>query len=221
MGRLKNGLSGPVSGKIGGTVYYVRLGQQVSRAVPHASNKPKTKKQLIAQAVFATVNEFITTVNPVTNVGFKPKSKKTPGRTANNEAMSANLKTVVEGVYPDFSINYSKIIVSEGRLPLPENITVVFENGTLQFTWQNQTWLESLCLLDQAMLLAYFPETNRAAYAASSNRRADQQDSLHLHLNPRNFLPETYVEVYIAFVSDDRENVSDSLYLGRIEVQAI
>ena len=219
MGRMKNGLHGAVSGKIGGTVYYVRLGQQVSRALPHAINKPKTKNQLIAQARFAVVNEFITTVNHFTNVGFKPKSRKTPGRTANNEAMSANLKRVVTGEYPDFSIDYAKIVLSEGKLPLPEEVNVVFENGSLKYTWQNQPWIVYPDTQDQCMLLAYFPESDRAAYTVSSNRRSEQQDSLHLHLNPQNMPPETYTEVYIAFVSDDRENVSDSLYLGRIELQ--
>ncbi len=213
---MKNGVYGPITGKLCGTVSYTRLGVPVIRSASRPRSKPSTQKQLAVQKAFNLVNEFVTAVNSFTNVGFKPKSRKTPGRTPNNEAMSANLKAIITGEYPDLSIDYAKVRLSDGQLPLGENITVSMDSGILYYTWQNQPTIAYPRLTDQAMLLAYFPETKRVAMMPGSARRANGQDSLNLYLEMGN--RETYLEAYIAFISNDREEVSDSRYLGRIEL---
>jgi hypothetical protein len=62
------------------------------------------------------------------------------------------------------------------------------------------------------MMMAYFPEEESAFYQTSGARRIAGQDLLPL---PASVLDKR-MELYIAFVADDRLSVSDSVYLGRI-----
>src|SRR5215217_2753204 len=182
MARIKNGPYGPIVGRIGNTVGYIRLGQPVLRMTAHKSNKPRTIKQLGAQEIFSVVNSFIKVVNRFTNAGFKVKSKKFVGKTAQNMAMSANLNQGVEGEYPDYRLNYPKIFLSEGKLPLPASIAAGLDGGDLKFTWINEAPMENDMPMDQAMLLAYFPETGRASFTISGARRSREEDTLDLFI---------------------------------------
>lgn len=218
---MKHGPYGPIEGKIGNTVAYIRLGQPILRMIGHPTNKPSTPKQLAARARFALVSEFINTLNLVTNVGFKMKALQTIGKTAQNMAMSANLNYVVDGEYPNYSLNYSAVKLSEGTLTLPENIHVEREGDRLKFSWDTDKNWDYLISSARVMMVAYLPDTKKISYTTSGNTMSSGGDELRVFpsLNP---LPggkkDSAIEVYIAFASIDRENTSDSAYLGRIEL---
>lgn len=72
---------------------------------------------------------------------------------------------------------------------------------------------------DQVMMLAYMPENKEAEYLDSGARRITGQDFLLIGRNYGSVnLPElyTYAEVYIVFVANDRDSITDSYYCGRI-----
>ena len=213
---MKNGPYGPIVGKIGNTVGYIRLGQPVIRMVKHATNKPPTEAQLAARARFKLVSGFISLVNVFTNVGFKPKAKTTIGKTAQNMAVSANLNTAVTGNYPDYALDYSKVVLSEGKLPFPKDCSVQFTGTALKFTWDSSKILGFPRSLDQVMMLAYFPETKKVRMLPGGAGRNAGEDVLDLEFETVRPRTETYLEAYMGFISNDREEVSDSLYMGRI-----
>ncbi|MNE91713.1 hypothetical protein D3C80_1893580 [compost metagenome] len=71
------------------------------------------------------------------------------------------------------------------------------------------------------MLLAYLPANNTAEYLLSGARRNEGSEELKVSLVPKtnnNANKDEYIETYIAFISDDRKRISDSVYVGRVSI---
>ena len=71
------------------------------------------------------------------------------------------------------------------------------------------------------MLLAYKPANDEADYLVSGARRNEGTEELKVTLRTKtesNSLKDEFIETYIAFVSDDRNSISDSVYVGRLSV---
>jgi hypothetical protein len=60
------------------------------------------------------------------------------------------------------------------------------------------------------MLLAYFPEQEKAIYLLAAAKRSQCADTLTV---PADLLG-AYMEVYISFVAQDRKSIANSSYLG-------
>jgi len=213
MARMKHGPYGPIVGKLGGSVGYIRLGQPLVRALKHQTHKPPTEKQLAARARIALVSGYISSVNIFTNISFKPKSRQTIGKTAQNMAISANMASAISGAYPDYVLDGTKLVLSEGKLDLPAHCAVELSDKSLRFNWSGGSDRGFPYAVDQVMMLAYFPESGRSTFVPGGATRSAGEDLLPLGGVD---IEETYAETYIAFVSNDRENVSNSLYLGTV-----
>lgn len=223
MARLKFGPWGGIIGKLGNHVGYIRKGIAVLRMNSHPSTKKRSVGQKATTQRFQLIIKLIATMNNFTNMGFGPAAKKV-SPTAQNLAVSYNTKNAIIGEYPDQEIDYSKLKLAEGDLPLPDAIEVTVEDlgdeVKLHFTWETGTDLAYERNRDQVMILAYLPQIKKTAYLDGGARRPQGQDSLLIPKKEgakRYPTMITYAETYLAFVSNDRESVSDSIYCGRIE----
>lgn len=220
MAKLKNGIFGPLIGKLANTVGYVRRGQSLIRMapIPKKKKKPRSDAQNAVNMRFKIVKSFIAKIHEFVNVGFRldvAGSTKIP----ENGAVSYNLKNAVTGEYPKLSLDYSKVLVSKGKLPGPVNALVEIDGYNLKFKWDlNPDWGFDL-KRDQVMMLAYCPAAKKASYCLSGARRSAGLDEL-IAPAERNvqgqLVKEQSIETYIAFISDDRQNISDSVYLGKV-----
>ncbi len=222
MARMNFGILGPIIGKISNLVGYIRRGVPVVRTKPKKRRK-KAKRSIAQQAVnlrFLMVKRFVAVISEFINVGYHLDVADTP-KIPENGAVSYLLKEAVTGVYPDYEMDFSKVLVSKGKLPPPLNPTVKLDGDTLKFSWDvNPKWGYKLNR-DQVMLLAYLPANNTAEYLLSGARRNEGGEELKVYLNPetnRNNKKDEYIETYIAFISDDRKKISDSVYVGRVSV---
>ncbi len=222
MAKLKNGILGPLIGKLANLVGYERLGQPVVRMVPRPTKKkkPRSDGQKAVNLRFKIVKAFISRIGEFVNVGFRLDVAGTT-KIPENGAVSYNLKHAVVGEYPDLAIDYSKVLVCRGKLPGPVNATVELDGDLLKFKWDvDPAWSKKL-KRDQVMMLAYVPATDHASYWLSGARRAAGADELEA---PRAFkargvvVENQFIETYIAFISDDRQSISDSVYVGRVMV---
>ncbi|RZK79630.1 MAG: hypothetical protein EOO92_08970 [Pedobacter sp.] len=215
MARMKHGPYGPIVGKVGNTVGYIRLGQPIVRTVP-SSPKRKKKGTLAQQAArkrFSLVTGFIGRINRFTNISFKVKAQTQVGKTAQNMAMSANLKNIIVGEFPDYEIDYSKALVSEGGLSLPANAQVELVGKQLKYTWDVNPYDNYTEKFSEVMMLAYFPGSKKVNFDLGGAKRYKGVDVLDIHFRSDE---DTFVEVYMSFVSADRESVSNSIYLKRM-----
>lgn len=222
MARLKNGILGPLIGKLANVVGYERLGQAVVRMEPRKTKKkkPRSDAQKAVNLRFKIVKSFISSLNGFVNVGFRQDVAGTT-KIPENGAVSYNFKHAVMGEYPDLSLDYSKVLVCKGKLPGPENAVVELEGDILKFKWDvNPGWSNKL-KRDQVMMLAYLPGNDRANYWLSGARRSAGADELEVPIQRQArgaAVKDEFIETYIAFISDDRQSISDSVYVGRVVI---
>lgn len=210
MAKYKSGINGPFLGKVGTVIGCTWKGIPYMRALPAKRTSSPSDAELANRKRFADAQAWLKPLTPFVRVGFKGYSPTVEGFVA---AKSYLLRNAIEGEYPNYRIKPEKMKVSHGDLPLPTNAEVVYETGTLVFSWD--TTLDKATTAsahDQVMILAYCTELQQAIFLTTGTFRKNGTDTLAL---PENF-KEKQVEVYIAFLAADRSEQSDSLYLGSI-----
>lgn len=211
MARIKNGILGPMEGPVAQVTGYIRLGVPVLRTKPDPANeRVRSEKQIAANNRFTFAMKFVKPATPFLNVGFSVS--RATGQTAHNVAVS-NVLRAVAGENPDFHFNYENLLVSDGTLEEALNPKVErTAPGNLRFSWEEPEKQSYQRSQDQVMLLAYLPEQQIAFYTTSGARRSKRQEILAVCSGE----PGQVFETYIAFISDDRKNVSKSIYTGQI-----
>jgi hypothetical protein len=218
MGRLKSGTYGPLIGKLGNVINYVWRGLNVNRMVSHKTNIPATTPQLASRKMFSMAQKFVAPLKNFVSYSFHPATKGKP-KIPQNEASSLFRKHAIMGEYPDFWVDYSKVIMSKGDLPAPVNASVVRDGKQLTFSWEVDPNWHYKINFDQVMMVAYLPDTMQANFLVGGARRTAGTDVLDFYpeLRPEEWRKrDTVVETYLAFISNDRQRVSDSVYTGQI-----
>lgn len=156
MGILINGVNGSFSGKVGKLVGSSWLGKSYIKSVPKKSNKLRSDKQLAQQAKFALANRLL---HPVKDLLFTFR-KQHKAATGYNLAIKHILEHAITGNYPDFDIDYSKIVYTQGNWAPAEGLEVLADGGNLLIIWDTNIYYTSSCEGDQICILIMEPETN-------------------------------------------------------------
>jgi hypothetical protein len=213
MARIKNGILGPIVGSIANVTGCIRLGVPVlkKKIQPTVVSKHRTPKQKGVTTKFQLAMQFIKPVTPFINIGFS--LNRAPGQTAHNVAVSKILAQGFKGDFPDMELNFPNIIVTHGGLAPAENPRVELENGTtLRFSWDSDPEDYSDRKRDQVMLLAFSPETHTAFFLKSGARRSEGTEFLQVYPE----LENQSFQTYISFISDDRQMIANSSYIGEV-----
>jgi hypothetical protein len=206
------GLFGDHRGRVGKVVYYVRRGKQISRTVG-VNNKPPSEAQLRCRQEMKVVNAFCKSVKPFILYGFARHIEGTD-LSQSNVAISYNKLNALKGVYPNIQIDYAKASLSEGPLLQADASEVAIVPEGLKFNWYVDPNLQWPDFTDQAMMLAYFPSLNKTVYQLFGAERSVGTATLKVNAP----LLNEHVETYIAFISADRKQVSDSVYAGGFNI---
>ncbi|SMD14208.1 DUF6266 family protein [Pedobacter nyackensis] len=219
MARLKNGILGPLIGKIANLVGYVRLGQPVIRMEARKRKKKRVRSdaQKAVNLRFKIVKSFIAVISGFINVGYKLDVAGTT-KIPENNAVSYHINEAVTGTYPDLVLDYSKVLISRGKLSGPLNPTVELEGDVLKFKWDVDPKSDWKRKRDQVMLLAYKTATHESDYIVSGARRFEGEDELRVQIARHKNRKDDFLETYMAFISDDRQSISNSVYVGRVAV---
>ena len=210
MGKLTNGAFGPLTGKVGNMVSYMLNGQNITR-MNGKSKKPFTIPQKNNLLQMKVINKVLQDMRGFLRAGFGPACKDTVCN-FQNLAVKHNKPQALTGYYPEVAVDFSKLLVSYGNVPQPVDAKAELVPEGLKFTWDVTNQSFSPSSIDQVMMLAYFPERGTMAFNTSGAKRDTGFDLLPLNALQKNYI----MEVYIAFRADDRNDVSESLYLGRI-----
>lgn len=211
MGQIKQGILGGFSGKVGTVIGSNWKGISYMRAIAPNVKDARTAKQLAQREKFALTMSFLRSLQSYIRIGFKSYATH---QSAFNATMSYNLRNAIKGVSPDWSIDYSKVMVSRGSLVLPLNIQKVSNEGEIGISWIDNSGVANALDTDFAMPLAYNAVKHEAVYDMTSSCRGDEGVSLEY---PSNWAGDT-VHVYLGFVSEDGYLVSDSVYVGEVQI---
>jgi hypothetical protein len=142
-------------------------------------------------------------------IGFKTTAV---GLTGQHKALGHMLKKAITGTYPDFSIAYNKVIVSEGTLLNAFDAKAVAAKETIQFSWTNNAGLSNTDASDQVLMAAYCPEFNCTAYRIGA-ARSTGTDSLQMP-----GFSGKVVHTWMGFISANGDEIATSLYTGELTV---
>ena len=211
MGTFTKGILGGFSGKVGTVIGSTWKGITYMKSLPTPRSGPASQAQIEQQARFTLMIKFMQPFLSFVNTGFKNYGNKMTGF---NSAMSYNLKNAVTGVYPFYEINYPDVLVTRGDLPNGGNPQAVsVSEGTVQFTWSDNSGTGKAKAGDKAMLMVYCPELKQAIYTTGSAPRSLSTETLAV-----SSFSGKEVETYIGFISEDGRDVATSVYTGSMTV---
>ncbi|QNL51454.1 hypothetical protein H8S90_07735 [Olivibacter sp. SDN3] len=216
MGKVINGVNGPVSGKVGNVVFCKWKGIDYIRSLPriNRSRKP-TAGQAKQRSKFRFMQDVLSSIVPLVRMGFMNHS---PNRTGHNVAMSYNIKNAVTEDDAGYRIIPEKFMMSGGILAPPRETSVTLEeNDQVLFRWAYRGKSENEHGLDRALLL--ITDFDRMLnFHTSGNFRESGED--RLYLPNAKFKRGDIFHTYLAFFATDGSNhSSDSVYIGTIEIK--
>jgi hypothetical protein len=210
MGIMKNGPHGPVYGRVGNLVTYRVLNKDVVRMVGKIT-KPPSVKQLACRQKMGVVIAFLRPLTDFISVGFALKARAA-NKYPYNMAVSYNVKFALAGEYPYVVMDYSKVMVANGNLPVAFNAEVSVIADGLRFNWDVGANMDIAERRHRTMLLVCFPLLRKAVRFIGGAERIAGTDVLYLP----NDLRTAYMEIYISFICVSNNEVADSVYLGRL-----
>lgn len=210
MGRIKKGILGGFSGKVGAVVGASWRGIDYMRGLPEKSNKPSTPSQLAQQNKMALFRGFLLGVDDIIEKCFQNIQKYTPM----NDALSYNMLNSVEGTYPEQNIKFMNLLFSKGELRgawSPKAFSL--ESNSIDFSWENGNLMPLCATDDQVTLVVY--NVGQKEFCKLENAALRGEKTARLVL-PKNFKGSTHC--YISFYSEGRKLASTTEYLGTVEV---
>jgi hypothetical protein len=214
MAKIKKGIFGPISGKLGPVVGATWNGIPYLRRAPKKTRKKRTRTvlQLANEEKMKFTNELLMPFHPYIKVGFQQLAVE---NTAISAAYTVNFHRAVIGEYPDLRADYTQLVLSVGYLPkLKDAVIELIDPQILQLTWQTDP-SPRISFDDQVMLVVYSPELNLAdGFTGGAKRNAYQ---CLFRFDKR--LKGKALEVYVSVTSLDRKKIADSTYMGRVGAQ--
>lgn len=181
------------------------------RSLPTTVRNPRTPKQVTQRSKFSVVIQFVRSILPVVQQGFKNEAGS--GSSAYNEAVSHNLRHATKGEFPDIEIDFPKVMISKGNLVGANGVVSGCTDGMINIGW-NDDERHNAKIDDRTVIVAYNPERQEALYDLDAGSR---RDGMAVVIAPDTWIGEE-VETYLAFISEDLKLTSDSIYAGRVEV---
>ncbi|HAH25617.1 MAG TPA: hypothetical protein DCL77_17975 [Prolixibacteraceae bacterium] len=212
MATNEQGILGGFSGKVGTVIGGNWNGVDFMRGIPARIANPRTAAQQDQRARMGTIVQFLSPLKAFLRVGFKKQAIK---MSAFNAATSYNLAHAITGTYPDYGVDYSKVLISQGKLPGALNPQIISTtSGQIKFTWEDNSLNNGAMGNDRALLVVYNPEKGLVVTSFGDSIRAEGSQMITL---PSKF-EGTEVQCYIAFQNANQTVISDSRWAGGMVV---
>lgn len=208
MGKISQGILGGFSGKVGTVVGGRWKNIDYIRAKPINVANPRTEGQVNQRNKFSTTLEFLQPNIAFIRKGFKAYAV---GKTEFNAAMSYVLNNAITGSAPNFEVDYATALLSRGSLAGALNpATDLTTAGQVEFTWTDNSTEGNANTTDKAMVIVYNPIKKESIYILDGALRTVGSQTVVI---PNSYAGDT-VELFMAFITDDGSQVSNSVYLG-------
>ncbi|HTM99011.1 MAG TPA: DUF6266 family protein [Pedobacter sp.] len=210
MAIVTGGINGPFKGKVGSIIGYQLNGQNIIKGLPRksAKNKRGSVAQKASRSKFTKIQRFLKPILPFIQVGFNMEGRSRQ-LSAHNAAKSYNLLNAftVEG-----ELDYSKVLVAHGNLPSPLSVQTATDDVGIHFSWTNNADSNGIYRDDQVMLLVYNVKEGFSYFMLSGARRKAERETFEMWEGNKGKKFHTW----IAFISDDRQQISMSTYTGEV-----
>src|SRR5690554_659866 len=211
MAKYVHGINGPLTGSLDNLV------ASSWRGIPYLKTKPERKKDFtlnerMNQGNFGGTSQWLSPLKDHLRAGFKGDNPKKWGFNGAKSYLHAH--ALIEEGNSKY-IDPSKVLISQGSLPLGEGFQMHFDQEAFELTvrWNPKTPKGGAASNDKLMLAVYDVEGGEVFGEVYGVSRKKGMERVELPSG----LIATY-HVYVAFVAADGSSRSDSLYLGSIRV---
>jgi hypothetical protein len=214
MGFLKGGPFYHMTGKVGNNVGRVVNGKNVISIAPASGNRTSSPAQLVIQQKLTLVTGWLSELSDFIRIGFEDHPS---GMSPWNAAVQYNILNSITGVSPNFTIDYPKVLFSEGKLAKAKNMSLsVTEDAQLDFSWSAAvTSLKAGAGTDKLVLIVYNPAKQEWEVSVGAAMRSSLTYDLTL---PVDWSGDS-VYIWTSFVSADNKMASTTDYVGTDVVQ--
>ena len=212
MAIVQNPVTGRSKKKFGTAVFSTQFGKNTMRTKPLDVHNPKSVKQRQQRNKFTIMVELARLLMEFIRVTFKQVAKR---MSQYNAFMATNISFALTGVFPNFTIDYTKLIVSKGTLRGAEGGAVASVAGhKLNVTWTDNSGDGSAQPTDNAVVLVINDTKKSIISDMTTKTRIDGAISF---ATPGTWVNDT-VHVYLSFKVPDKDIVSDSTMIGSVAV---
>jgi hypothetical protein len=209
MAKLKNGLFGTFSGKIGNIIGYEYKGQQCIRQMPAKTKKQPSQAMAAQQKKFSYAARFIKTLSPLLN-SLPDKKNLSCARSTLAQGMIIRDCLLAEG--DGYGINYEQVRLCEGKA-CP--ISVSFGTSQAGISFGCSSSLSNAYLLVEAYVLVWLLEYDTWIWKRATFHQGRAEGIISMP----GLRTETAAETYIICLFHG-EKVSASRYTGRLIIPA-
>lgn len=210
MGKIDSGILGGFIGKVGTVVGGKWKGIEYMRHKGPSKRKNNSPAQLVQQAKFALATDTVSNMGDLFKITYKNYEQQ---MTARNKALAGIVTEAITGTYPDFLIDYPKVLISRGTLRNETLPTATMAAGVVTWQWNyngSQTGANSK---DRSIVVAYCPFFKHYLYVVYGPSR--ESNTATLDVTP--FMGQT-VHTWLSFITEDGSRISNSLYTGTLVV---
>ena len=212
MAIIKNGILGGVSGKAGPVV-----GSSWKRIyiLKTRSKKKIKKKDLLPQHFkIGMMSKFLHPFLKEIRIGFNNFKQKD---SQYNRAMSYNLHRAVKGTFPDFVVDYPNIKFSRGdRETAWSGKAVLLEDNHVKISWEiPETVKLKIVGNDLVRVMMYAEDKRKGTTFDDMAIRRDLEITFHIAA----YFEGCRMQIWLFFVSPDRKSVSDTDYIGVVQLK--
>lgn len=213
MGILRKGILGEVKGRVGPIEGSSSRGIHTIKSRRRKTRKKPVKAQVEQRTKFGILSAFLSIIVSLLNVGFKKRKKEF---SPYDLAMRVNLVNGLTEGENGFEINYEKIALSSGSGETAWSARMAYEEATRKLTisWETPETVSLSLGSDLAYFLIYNEKLQLPLALEAVTVRAAQQYELVL---PKH-IGRKIIHVWIFFASEDGTIVSNSDYVGKLDI---
>lgn len=208
MAQFKSTTFGKISGKYGEALATKSktTGKNYLRVASEPSN-PRTSKQLAHRSKFGFINRALRSFYPVFKVTFG-------GNPGIRQGINIAFKNAIIGEYPDYSLDYSLLVFTEGALYQTNQVSVMKSGvSALKIDW-NYSRMAGNDPLDQVNIICFNMEADQAIL--------DMDVTVRESGTFTNELPEIWaggtIYCWIYFTSPNGNINSNSQFIGQVQL---
>jgi hypothetical protein len=211
MGRIKKGILGGFSGKVGTVVGSSWHGTEYMRGVPNKPSKPRTTEQLGQQSKMSLMRGPLIYLGDIVKTCFQNYRQKT----ANNAALSYNMLHAIVDDPDGYRINFPNLLFSKGDLlGAWSPVAVSSETETLDVSWTNGGFSPMCAASDLVTVVLFEEETENMKAFKNMTRR----DAGTIKLSELKEFKGKALHCYLCFYSIDLKISSTNQYVGEVVI---
>jgi len=212
MGKMFIGILGGFSGSVGTVIGSSnKKGDDIIRAKTKRTRTSNTEGQVNQRTKFGLATGFMQPLNFLLKSSMKTVAADQ--MTPYNYACQYALKNAITGDAPDFELDYSKVLVSQGQLSRETTSGAELLDGKVNFHWEDNTGSGNCTSADKAVLLVYNVDQGEVSYSIGAVTRGTKAGTLPLPYNEAG----DKLLFYLFFQSaDDAAQVSTSQFAGSV-----